>query len=131
MKYLKFILLSLPISMTISCQNTSSEQDLKPRMVEVKQVEGNYRLVMDGEPFFVEGAGCDDGDIAALASHGANSFRTWMDSPVHIPADEVLRLAKENNLMVMMGLNVARERHGFDYDDEAAVQAQFERIKGK
>ena len=28
-----------------------------------------------------------------------------------------------------MGIEVARERHGFDYNDEAAVAEQFERIK--
>ncbi|MCB9350764.1 MAG: hypothetical protein H6573_25135 [Lewinellaceae bacterium] len=30
---------------------------------------------------------------------------------------------------VTMGIEVARERHGFDYNDEAAVAEQFERIK--
>jgi hypothetical protein len=42
---------------------------------------------------------------------------------------EVLDKALEHGLMVMMGLDVAKERHGFDYDDEEAVAAQFEQIK--
>jgi hypothetical protein len=30
-----------------------------------------------------------------------------------------------------MGIEVARERHGFDYNDEAAVKEQKERIRKK
>lgn len=132
MNYLKtFFLIGLMLTV-YSCKNGNEiEENMKPAKVELGMVDGKHRMIVNDKPFFVEGAGVDDGDIAALASHGANSFRTWMDSPVHIPADEVLRLARENDLMVMMGLNVARERHGFDYDDEEAVLLQFERIKEK
>ena len=37
--------------------------------------------------------------------------------------------AHKHGLYVTMGIEVARERHGFDYNDEAAVAKQFERIK--
>ncbi|MCF8226454.1 MAG: hypothetical protein K9J30_11310 [Bacteroidales bacterium] len=104
---------------------------MTPSKVELKQTDGKYSLYVDGEPFFVKGAGVDDGDIAALAAHGANSFRTWMDSEVHIPADDVLRLAQKHGLKVMMGLPLGKERHGFDYNDHAAVEKQFEEIKKK
>ena len=131
MKYLTICVLTAISLMVYSCNTKTPEEKMKPKKVEVKQVDGNYRLVVEGEPFYVEGAGCDDGDIASLAQHGANSFRTWMDSEVHTPADEVLRLAKKHNLMVMMGLPVAKERHGFDYDDEGAVEKQLDEIKQK
>jgi len=41
----------------------------------------------------------------------------------------VLDEAQKNGLMVTMGIEVARERHGFDYNDELAVKAQLENIK--
>jgi len=102
---------------------------MKPSVVELRENDGIYRLYVDNEPFFVEGAGVDDGNISALAAHGANALRTWMDSRVHTPADTVLRDAQENGLMVMMGLPLGRERHGFDYNDEEAVRKQFEEVK--
>ena len=116
-----------------SCKpgKNNNTDKMKPSKVEIREKDGKYSFYVNGEAFFVKGAGCDDGDYAALARNGANSVRTWMDSEVHLPAEEVLRLAKENNLMVMMGLNIARERHGFDYNDEAAVAKQFEAVKQK
>jgi hypothetical protein len=42
---------------------------------------------------------------------------------------EVLDEAYKHRLMVCMGIEVGRERHGFDYDDENAVREQFEAIK--
>lgn len=132
MKY--FIATSLILALISSGCNLSNEKvnsKMKPAKVELKEVDGNYSLYVNGEPFFVKGAGLDDGDIELLAAHGANSFRTWMDSDVHLPAEEVLRRAEESGLMVMMGLPLGRERHGFDYNDEEAVKKQFEEIKQK
>jgi len=97
--------------------------------VELRQTDGAYRLYVDGEEFFVRGAGCECWDIASLAAHGANSFRTWMDSEVHRDGLEMLDEAEDHGLKILMGLKLGRERHGFDYDDEAAVAAQFEEIK--
>jgi len=111
-----------------SCGEQPDGTTGKPAKVELKKVGERYTLYVNGESFFVKGAGVDDGDIAALAAHGANSFRTWMDSEVHLPADEVLKQAREHGLMVMMGLPLGRERHGFDYNDEVAVRKQFEEI---
>ncbi|MCF8347096.1 MAG: glycosyl hydrolase family 2, partial [Bacteroidales bacterium] len=104
---------------------------MHPSEVEIKERDGNYSLYVNGEPFFVEGAGVDDGDIAALAARGANALRTWNDSEVHLPEDHVLNKAKANGLMVLMGLPMGKERHGFDYNDEKAVQEQFEMIRQK
>jgi hypothetical protein len=43
----------------------------------------------------------------------------------------VLDEAHANGIMVCMGLEIARERHGFDYNDEEAVAKQFEYAKGE
>ena len=95
--------------------------------VELKYEDGVYRLYREGKPYYIKGAGIEFGDIANLASHGANSMRTWRTDS----AQKELDLAYENGLTVMMGLEVGRERHGFDYDDTAMVRQQFEFIKGE
>ena len=95
--------------------------------VELKFEDGKYQLYRAGKPYYIKGAGIEFGDIANLASHGANSLRTWRTDS----AQKVLDLAHENGLTVMMGLDVGRERHGFDYNDTAMVREQFEFIKGE
>ncbi len=100
-----------------------------PSHVEMREVDGKYRLFVNGEEFFVKGAGCEFGPCYQIAAHGGNSFRTWRTDNSRRPALEILDEAFEHGLMVMMGLDVARERHGFDYDDEEAVAAQLERFR--
>jgi hypothetical protein len=100
-----------------------------PSKVELKKVDDKYRLFVNGEEFFVKGAGCEFGACHLVASHGGNSFRTWRVNNKQNTGKEVLDKAWENGLMVMMGLDVAKERHGFDYDDEEAVAKQLEAIK--
>ena len=95
--------------------------------VELKFEDGIYQLYRAGKPYYIKGAGIEFGDIANLASHGANSMRTWRTDS----AQKELDLAYENGLTVMMGLDVGRERHGFDYNDTAMVRQQFEFIKGE
>jgi hypothetical protein len=133
MKYSITVLTLVMLFVLSACNNANekSNSEMKTAKVELKEIDGGYSLYVNGDRFFVKGAGVDDGVIAALAAHGANSFRTWMDSDVHMPADEVLSQAKEHGLMVMMGLPIGRERHGFDYNDEEAVKKQFEEIKQK
>jgi hypothetical protein len=100
-----------------------------PSQVEMRHDDGKYRLFVNGEEFYVKGAGCEFGPCYKIADHGGNSFRTWRTDNSRRSGMEVLDEAYEHGLMVMMGLDVARERHGFDYDDEAAVAAQLERFR--
>ncbi len=79
----------------------------------------------------MNGAGLEFGDIEALAGYGGNSFRTWRTTNENEDAVDVLDRAYQNGLMVLMGLDVARERHGFDYDDPDQVRTQFEYLKGE
>ena len=100
-----------------------------PAKVELKSKNGKYGLIVNGEPFYIKGAGLEFGNIKALASHKGNSFRTWRTENGKRSGKEVLDEAFENGLMVTMGIEVARERHGFDYNDSIAVQQQLERIR--
>ncbi|MBT8183929.1 MAG: hypothetical protein KJN76_03745 [Eudoraea sp.] len=97
--------------------------------VEVNKNGPKYQLMVNGEPFYIKGAGLEFGNVAALAKHNANSFRTWRTENGEKSAVEVLDEAYENGLMVTMGIEVARERHGFDYNDAEAVKNQLEDIK--
>ncbi len=109
-----------------------------PIHVELRQENGRYQLYRGGEPFYIHGAGLEFGDVEALAAHGANAFRTWRTDNGEDTGMEVLDRAHANGLAVVMGLEVAREREGqgrgyfgFDYDDEAAVAEQLERIRAE
>ncbi len=112
-----------------------------PRTVTVERVGGRYLLHVNGEPFYVKGAGLERqppgaGSIALLAEHGANALRTWRTDEAGRSGRDILDEALEHGIMVMMGLEVGRERPGqgvgifeFDYDDEEAVAAQLERVR--
>ena len=100
-----------------------------PAKIEVQNKDGKYRLLVNNKEFYINGAGLEFGNIEALAQHNGNSFRTWRTDNGERSAKEVLDEAYENGLMVTMGIEVARERHGFDYDDSEAVAKQLSEIK--
>lgn len=112
-------------------QVSDEKQEIGPAKVEVKKVNGQHQLSVNGEPFYIKGAGLEFGNVEALAAHKANSFRTWRTENGQKSAKEVLDEAFANGLMVTMGIEVGRERHGFDYDDPKMVQKQLEEIKKK
>lgn len=125
-----YIAIVLMLSSCVNNQNGNNKQS-GAASVELRQKDGIYRLYVDNKEFWVKGAGCECWNISSLAEHGANSFRTWMDSEASRDGLDILDEAHENGLMVLMGLKLGRERHGFDYNDEAAVQKQFEEVKQK
>ena len=121
------------------CKNDTSEQNLtklelnrkesKVAKVTLNKTNGKYQLFVNNKPFYINGAGLEFGNIPALARHNGNSFRTWRTDNGKQSGKEVLDEAYKHGLMVTMGIEVARERHGFDYSDEVAVKKQKERIK--
>ena len=121
---MKQLLCVLCICLFISCKNDSkkskTEQQLAggPAYVEISKSGEKFQLLVNGAPFYIKGAGLEFGNVAALAEHNANSFRTWRTDNGKKSAIEVLDEAQEYGLMVSMGIEVERERHGFDYDDE-------------
>lgn len=97
--------------------------------VTIEYKNGEYKLLVNKKPFYIKGAGLEFGNIASLAEHKGNSFRTWRVENGSQTGKEVLDMAFKHGLMVTMGIEVARERHGFDYNDEDAVRKQKESIK--
>ena len=134
---MKNILIILSFLLFLSCkENTKNKSEINepklskgPAKVEVHNQDGKYGLLVNNEPFYINGAGLEFGNIEALANHNANSFRTWRTENGERSALEVLDEAHENGLMVTMGIEVARERHGFDYNDTVAVNKQLQDIK--
>jgi hypothetical protein len=100
-----------------------------PVKVELLKQETKYQLMVDSEPFYIKGAGLEWGSIQSLAEHGGNAFRTWRVDNGENTGLQILDEAQKHGLMVCMGIEVARERHGFDYDDESAVAEQKAIIK--
>lgn len=129
---IKFSYTAILISLLILTSCANEQEKGGPVHVEVKKNElGQHRLFVEGEEFYVEGAGLEFGNIEALARYGGNSFRTWRTEDGQDDALDILDRAHQHGLLVLMGLEVARERHGFDYDDAGAVKEQFEYLKGE
>jgi hypothetical protein len=127
MKNLKNILGILLIGFLLA----SCEEKQKTPRVQLLEENGQYTLTLDGNPFYLNGAGLEFGNMESLKAHGGNSFRTWRVNNGEKTGKEVLDEAQKHGLMVCMGIEIARERHGFDYNDEAAVQEQFNRVKAE
>ena len=97
----------------------------QPVPVEVVALEGGYTLVRDGKPYFVRGAGVAGVSLETLAKRGGNSVRTWGIEDAQSTLDE----AEKHSLTVAMGLPVAAERFGFDYDDPESKAEQRENVR--
>lgn len=116
-----------------SCGEYKSKETTEsgPIKVEFKQTNGKYELYRDGKPYYIYGAGCEYGDVTSIATHGGNSFRTWSTENGRESGLEILNKAQANGLTVMMGLDLEKERNGFDYNNDSLVKKQFEYMKAE
>lgn len=96
----------------------------QPVKVELKKENNKFILFRGGQPYYIKGAGGNK-YLNKLVSYGGNTIRTWS----HEGAKNILDEAHKNGVMVMVGLWVQHERHGFDYDNKEAVAAQLEKFK--
>ena len=92
-----------------------------PIKVEVVRTAKGYALERGGLPYRIQGAGGLE-RLASLAANGGNSIRTWSVGTPEQPARELLDEAHRLGLTVVLCLDIARERHGFNYDDSGAVR---------
>jgi hypothetical protein len=112
-------------------QVASATAGKPPAKVEIRQIQGSYRLHVNGQPFYVKGAGIELGSPEKLRAHGGNSFRTWSTLNGRDTGRQVLDRALSNGLYVAMGLDVDHERRGFDYANPKAVAKQFALLKSQ
>jgi Glycosyl hydrolases family 2, TIM barrel domain len=101
------------------------ERTSGPAKVEIRKSADRFQLYVDGQPFYIKGAGVEFGSPEKLKAHGGNSFRTWSADNGRDSGQQVLDRAWTNGLYVAMGLDVDHERRGFDYDNPNAVARQF------
>lgn len=102
-----------------------------PADVRVVYVDGRYQLRVNDQPFRVQGAGVEAGSLEQLAAHGGNALRTWRTENGVESGAALLDRAQAHGLMVAMGIEIGRERRGFDYDDPSAVARQFARVRAE
>jgi hypothetical protein len=95
-----------------------------PVKVSLQKNGFSFQLFRGGLPFYIKGGGGYH-HLDVLAQAGGNSLRIWE----HDRAKEILDEAQKLGLTVMVGLWVAHERHGFDYNDADAIQKQLEKFK--
>lgn len=97
-------------------------------------VEGDavtgWRLMRDGAPFVIRGAG-GPGSLEMLAACGGNTIRTWGVEDVEKQVDGVRMIdrAHQVGLAVTVGLWLGHERHGFDWNDSNAIARQRKMVE--
>lgn len=95
-----------------------------PVRVQVVREGDGWRLLRDGRPYVIKGAG-GGGSLELLAASGANSIRTWGADSLGPLLDRAQRLG----LTVTVGFWLGHERHGFDYSNREQVAEQYERVR--
>ena len=104
----------------------SQGQQQGPVKSAIQKTDSGYQLVRAGKPYFINGAG--GGRYPdRVRGYGGNSIRTWGTRG----ADKILDSAQKHGLTVLMGLDVARERHGFNYDNPDSVKMQLEKLRAE
>lgn len=88
-------------------------------VVSLEKDESGFKLLRDGEPFFIKGAG-GGGPKGLLAGIGGNSFRTWGAKTAQAELDE----AQKYGLAATIGFWFGHQKHGFDYSNREALERQ-------
>ena len=91
--------------------------------VSIIKTSNGFQLTKNGEPYYIKGAGAKS-NFKKVVESGGNSIRIWSTNK-----SELLDSAYKYNLSVCLGIWVAQERNGFNYNDEYNVRSQIELIK--
>lgn len=112
------------VSCLFAVTTMNAQKTNMPVPVKIVAQNNGYSIIRGGEPYFIKGAG-GTSYTDQLVKYGGNSIRTWETRN----AAALLSNANKLGLTVTMGLDVARERHGFNYDDPIAVKKQLEQLR--
>ena len=116
MKSILKILIYIPIL-------TSSSLLAQPTKVTISKTSQGFQLYRDRQPYYIKGAGAKS-NFKKVKESGANSIRIWSTNKSHL-----LDSALKYDLSVSLGIWIAQERNGFDYNDEYRVKSQIELLK--
>ncbi len=123
-RFKQLILAIIVAHCSTAASASEPENDWQPVPVEIQKTATGWQLLRGGEPYFVKGAGGDVYKLDLLKSLGANAIRTW-----GVGDGSVLDEAHARGMTVLLCLDIAPERLGFDYDNTDAVAAQLERAR--
>jgi beta-galactosidase/beta-glucuronidase len=113
----------LLLSLLISCAPVRKNNSSAPVYKIEKKGEG-FVLLQNGKPYFIKGARTIGTQYLELvAGIGGNSIRIGGREK---DVEQILSEANRLGLTVLFGLPMASERNGFDYNNQAAVQAQLD-----
>lgn len=104
---------------------SDQDGDVASRVEVVRNVDGSFALMRNGERYTVKGAGGHE-HLRLLAESGGNSIRTWGIEHLEQVVDgkPLLDRAHELGISVTAGFWVQHERHGFDYSNAKAIDEQ-------
>jgi hypothetical protein len=114
--------LMLLMALVIAASAVSAIAD--PIRVELHKTTGGFELLRGGKPYFIKGAG-GSASMEVLKQCGGNSTRTWGSDTIDQQLDEAEKLG----MTVTVGVWIGHAEAGFNWDDDDAVAAQFERAK--
>jgi hypothetical protein len=95
-----------------------------------KDMNGNFLLLRDGKPFFINGTGGTQ-RLTELVANGGNSIRTWGIESLSEPVDgkPLADRAQELGLAVTAGIWLGHEHNGFNYSDPVKLEAQRKMVR--
>lgn len=127
LKYIGILVVSiLFFTCTQSLDTSTHAGDSSSKQVTIKKNKsGTFQFHINDDPFTVRGVGFETDKFKELKAAGGNAFRTWRTDKANMELDS----AAKYGLMVAMGLDIEKELHDFDYNDDAAVKEQLERLK--
>jgi hypothetical protein len=95
-----------------------------PIPVKVEKTDRGYRLLRDGQPFFIKGVG-GRSYLDVVKASGGNSLRTWGEDDL----EPLLDRAQELGLTVTIGIWLGQPRQGCNYADPAFVRSETEKCR--
>jgi len=124
---ISYILLIITLIGYFSCQREKKQSlsgNVSSASVSIKKTSTGFSMYRNGEPYFIKGVGGYT-HLKELKDLGGNSIRVWDTSD----ADRILDQAQENGLTVMLGIWIGREKEGFNYFDNEAINKLKQQIK--
>lgn len=101
-----------------------------PAKVTVTQSGEKYQLEVNGKPYFIRGAG-GARSLNMLREFGGNTVRTWGIDTLQESFDgkPLIQKAEETGIMIVAGIWLQHERHGFNYSDPKKIEEQREKVR--
>lgn len=99
-----------------------------PRAITVEKIDGEWELLVAGEPYYVNGAAAIN-FYSDVKRFGGNTIRLYSARSAKFNVPEIMDQAYNDGLMVYLGLGMSQAR-SMDYTDEAKVAEQKELLLG-